>query len=104
VPPPAWSGATSTRCFRRCRSAYSRDFEREADLDAVALLRANGLSPALMAELFERLERQRQAMKAAKPASGAEADDGFGGDLLGIAFASHPADAERVQAFRDAAH
>lgn len=83
------------------QSAYSRDFEREADLDSIALLRANDLSPALMAELFERLSQQREASKAAKAASGADA--GASAELLGIAFASHPDDAERIQAFRDAA-
>jgi Zn-dependent protease with chaperone function len=76
------------------QSAYSRDFEREADDDAIALLRANGLSPAVMVELFERLARSRAAADA-KAANGA-----FD---LGIALASHPADAERMQRFRDAA-
>lgn len=76
------------------QSAYSRGFEREADDDAIRLLRANGLSPAVMVELFERLRATRQAghEDAAK--------DGFD---LGIALASHPADAERTQHFRDAA-
>ena len=75
------------------QSAYSRDFEREADDDAVALLRANGISPAVMVELFERLGASRA------PASA----DTKGGFDLGIALASHPADAERMQRFRDAA-
>ena len=75
------------------QSAYSRDFEREADDDAITLLRANGLSPAVMIELFERLAGSR-------PAGGA----GEGGAFdLGIALASHPADAERVRRFRAAA-
>jgi len=83
------------------QNAYSRDFEREADLDAIALLRANGLSPAVMAELFERLAAKRAAV--AKAASGVAGKGGlFDGDL-GIAFASHPDDAERIQRFRDAA-
>ena len=77
------------------QSAYSRDFEREADDDAITLLRANGLSPALMAELFERL-------RAGRPA-GDEEQAGRGAFDLGIALASHPADAERMQHFRDAA-
>jgi Zn-dependent protease with chaperone function len=86
------------------QSAYSRGFEREADLDAIDLLRANGLSPALMAELFERLGQQRAATRgAARAASGSDAGEGFGGDLLGISFASHPADVERIRAFREAA-
>jgi Zn-dependent protease with chaperone function len=74
------------------QSAYSRDFEREADDEAIALLRANGLSPAVMVELFERLARSRKT----------EPGRGTGFDL-GIALASHPADAERMQRFRDAA-
>lgn len=73
------------------QSAYSRDFEREADQESIALLRANGLSPALMAELFERLAQRRAA------------DRGPDSGPLGIAIASHPDDAERVRAFHEAA-
>ena len=76
------------------QSAYSRDFEREADDDAVSLLRANGLSPVVMVELFQRLAARRAAPGAA---------DKGGAFDLGIALASHPADAERVQRFREAA-
>jgi predicted Zn-dependent protease len=67
--------------------AYSRDFEREADGEAIAVLRANGLSPALMATVFERLH----------------AEHAQHGVDLGIALASHPADAERIARFRAAA-
>ncbi|HEY1393557.1 MAG TPA: M48 family metallopeptidase [Methylibium sp.] len=75
---------------------YSRDFEREADDEAIAVLRANGQSPALMVELFEALERQRKAK--------ADKDGGEGlAQRLGIALSTHPADAERMQRFRDAA-
>lgn len=73
------------------QAAYSRDFEREADGDAIALLRAGGVSPAVMVELFERL--------AARRGTAGEA----GGFELGIALASHPADVERMQRFRHAA-
>jgi Zn-dependent protease with chaperone function len=79
------------------QSAYSREFEREADDDAVALLRANGMSPTVMIELFERLQKQRNADAADQDGKGVNAFD------LGIALASHPADAERIQRFRDAA-
>jgi len=80
------------------QSAYSRDFEREADDDAITLLRANGQSPAVMTELFERLAAQR-------PTAGrTDQKDSAGADFdLGIALASHPADAERMRRFRDAA-
>lgn len=67
---------------------YSRDFEREADEHAVQMLRADGLSPEVMVVLFERLASARPG--------GAHGD-------LGIALASHPADAERIRLFRDAA-
>ncbi len=73
------------------QNAYSRDFEREADADAITLLRAAGVSPAVMVELFERLAAQRAAV-----------GDRPGPDL-GIALASHPADAERIARFREAA-
>ena len=73
------------------QSAYSRDFEREADDDLIALLRANGISPAVMAVLFERLAEHRQAQREAT---------GFD---LGIALASQPADEQRIQRFREAA-
>ena len=73
------------------QNAYSRDFEREADADAIALLRAAGVSPVVMVELFERLAAQRGAAR-----------DRPGPDL-GIALASHPADAERIARFREAA-
>ena len=76
------------------QSAYSRDFEREADDDAIQFLRANGLSPAVMLELFARLGEQRAAKSTEPPAQ----RKGFD---LGIALASHPADAERVQRFLD---
>jgi len=87
------------------QNAYSRDFEREADLDAIAMLRANGLSPAVMAEMFERLAAKRAALAQAQAqaASGAAGKGGLLSGDLGIAFASHPDDAERIQRFRDAA-
>lgn len=74
--------------------AYSRDFEREADDDAIAFLRANRIPPRVMVTLFERLTRS-----AVSAASGAPGSD----DALGIAFRSHPADAERIRHFQTAA-
>ena len=76
------------------QNAYSRDFEREADEDAITLLRASGISPVVMVELFERLEASRPAP---------DADTQRGGFDLGIALASHPLDTERMRRFRDAA-
>ncbi|WP_336493096.1 M48 family metalloprotease, partial [Methylobacterium nigriterrae] len=37
---------------------YSRDAEREADDYAIAMLKANGVSPAALASAFEKLERK----------------------------------------------
>jgi Zn-dependent protease with chaperone function len=70
---------------------YSRELEREADGEAIALLHAAGRDPAAMLRFFERVAQWRAAQ------DGAEADP------FGIAFSSHPADAERTKRFREAA-
>lgn len=74
--------------------AYSRDAEREADAESVRLLRAAGLSPAVMVEFFERARAWRAGPEGRRLGAGAD---------LGIAFSSHPADAERIDYFRNAA-
>lgn len=71
-------------------SAYSRDFEREADAWGADLLQRAGRSPALLAEMLERLE---QAHRPDAAASG-----GGWGDYL----SSHPATAERVERLKRA--
>jgi Zn-dependent protease with chaperone function len=48
--------------------AYSRDFEREADDDAITVLRANGIRPSVMATLFEQLQAHRRAEDGRKMA------------------------------------
>jgi len=79
------------------QQSYSRDAEREADAYSAVVLKAAGLSPVVMVGFFEK-------MNATRSASGrsADADRGSTG-LLGIAIASHPADAERIAFFRAAA-
>jgi Zn-dependent protease with chaperone function len=78
---PVWIGQAS----------YSRDAEQEADAAAVQILLAAERSPRLMVTLFERLEAsQKKNQAGAKPG------------WLGIAFASHPSDAQRVRFFLDA--
>ncbi len=77
--------------------AYSRDAEREADDEAIAVLRASGISPLVMVKLFTALRADAQR---ASDSPGAR--DTSGG-LLGIAFSSHPSDAERTQRFEKAA-
>ncbi len=111
------------------QASYSREAEREADLEAVRILKAAAISPAVMVTLFEKLEEKRQKSSddSKKPKDSRSADkqspvspeteeniasktDGDNADespqtdsWLGIAFASHPSDAERIRFFRDAA-
>ncbi|HEV8689104.1 MAG TPA: M48 family metallopeptidase [Ideonella sp.] len=73
------------------QQAYARDFEREADQEAISVLRANGQSPERMVLLFERLGQWRQKQGAQDMTA------------LPIAVADHPADAERMRVFREAA-
>ena len=80
-------------------AGYSREAEREADADAVRLLKAASISPEVMVTLFDKLDQARRK-KAADPAP---ATGKAQGHWLGIAFSSHPTDAARVQFFRGAA-
>lgn len=94
------------------QASYSRDAEREADQEAVRILKAAGISPAVMVTLFEKIAAQKsEAAKSGKAGkSGEPVDASPPGDKLpdqesglGIAFASHPADAERIRFFQEAA-
>lgn len=67
--------------------AYSRDAEREADAESVRVMRAAGISPRVMVRFFDMLASKKLGTSRG-PA---------------IAFASHPADAERVAFFMRAA-
>lgn len=73
--------------------AYSRDAEREADAESVRMMKAAGIRPDAMVEFFERAERWRQSEEGRKLGAGVD---------IGIAFSSHPADAERIAYFRGA--
>lgn len=77
------------------QQSYSRDAEREADAHSAAVLRAAGISPAVMVRFFEEMASVRRAKEGAGDTNDASA--------LGIAIASHPADAERIKFFRSAA-
>ena len=79
------------------QQSYSRDAEREADAYSAVVLKAAGISPAVMVGFFEKMNATRSATGRS-----ADADRGSTG-LLGIAIASHPADAERMAFFRAAA-
>ena len=78
------------------QASYSREAEREADAEAVRTLRAAGISPLVMVRLFEELERDRTKNRASQEPAAQDA-------RLGIAFASHPSDSERIRFFREAA-
>ncbi len=89
------------------QASYSRDAEREADAYCAAFLKAAGLSPGLMVGLFEKLGAARAQRNA--PAGEGRDDPNrrttpeASPSWLGIAFASHPADRERIEFFRAAA-
>jgi Zn-dependent protease with chaperone function len=83
------------------QASYSRDAERDADAEAVRILQAASISPAVMVTLFDKLAQRDRAHDTPDGADSGRADRQS--SWLGIAFASHPADAERVQYFRQAA-
>jgi Zn-dependent protease with chaperone function len=95
------------------QAAYTRDAEREADAEAARFLKDAGISPAVMVTFFEKIaargERKETSKADAKddPKPDPAARPGESGrrspSWLGIAIASHPADAERIRFFRDAA-
>ncbi|HEV7913158.1 MAG TPA: M48 family metallopeptidase [Albitalea sp.] len=89
---PVWLG----------QAAYSRDAEREADAEAVRVLKAAGLSPLAMVRFFETMARPG-AGKAGKTPNDATDGERRDASWLGIAIASHPADDERMRFFRQAA-
>ena len=76
------------------QASYSRAFEHEADVDAVRLMRADGLSPAVMARFF---------VKVRQPLPGSQAASAPQLPHMPLALASHPADEERIEFFEAAA-
>lgn len=95
------------------QASYSRQAEQEADAMAVDVLRHAGLSPTVMVTMFDKLgawrvrkaqeERGKSPGPDTQPSKATQESGGDALDWLGIAFASHPADAQRVQFFQDAA-
>ena len=71
------------------QSSYSREFETEADNYAFALLKRNGVSPQVFADMLRRLEASEPRV----------ANEGGVGRYL----ASHPATAERIRRAEEAA-
>jgi len=70
------------------QARYSRDHERAADAYGARMLQANGMSPALLADMLEKLEASHGDGEA----------DQAGADYL----SSHPATRERIRALRGA--
>lgn len=108
-----YSGVLATVPLWLGQAHYSREAEREADAYAATVLRDGGLSPALMIRLFERFalfkrcgdellqpEPAETEVVCAEPATPEQPQQGR---LWGLGFASHPADADRISFFRDAA-
>lgn len=83
------------------QASYSRDAEREADAEAVRILRAAAISPDVMVTLFDKLDEKRRQTEA--KIAGGEDKGSEPGSWLGMAFASHPPDADRVRYFKEAA-
>jgi Zn-dependent protease with chaperone function len=78
------------------QARYSREAEHQADVYSVQVLKAAHIAPSVMVTLFDKLAQQRDKKKSK---AGQEPSD----TLLGIAFASHPTDAERIAFFQQAA-
>jgi Zn-dependent protease with chaperone function len=82
------------------QASYSRDAEKQADAEAVHILKAAGISPGVMVTLFEKLAAKNDPSATDKKGFEAAAAQS---SWLGIAFASHPSDADRVAYFKQAA-
>ncbi|MES2400292.1 MAG: M48 family metallopeptidase [Pseudomonadota bacterium] len=87
------------------QASYSRQAEYEADVEAVRILRAARISPGVMVKLFDRLAEKKRAPEPGEKGNnvGSERDAQSPDSWLGIAFASHPADADRIRYFQEAA-
>ena len=83
------------------QSAYSREFERQADAFAVAELQRLDINSEVLAQALEQLERSHKERSDAEP-SGTEQNDetiGMRRRLLEY-LASHPITADRIAAIR----
>lgn len=77
--------------------AYSRDLEREADDAAIVFMHRNHIRPSVMRVFFQRIKDEAQRKAHADASAADDADK-----RIGIAFSSHPADAERLAHFTSA--
>jgi Zn-dependent protease with chaperone function len=100
------SGFLATVPATLATQAYSRDAERQADAQAAAMLHASGISPAVMATFFERLEALDQrhgsagSGEAPSPPDEHDEEEGLSASLP-ISISSHPDHAERIEFFRN---
>ena len=90
--------------------AYSRDHEREADLESLRFMRAARVSPLVMVKFFEAVRAEQAAKARAKNGTSTESATDAKRETktrktpLGISIiSSHPADEERMRLFREAA-
>ncbi len=81
-------------------SHYSRDAERESDDYAAAMLKANGKSPKVLADMLRRMDHAYRAEQ--KKAGDAASAAGKTRDLSDY-FSSHPGTAERIARLEAAA-
>ncbi|AOW14274.1 hypothetical protein LPB72_04085 [Hydrogenophaga crassostreae] len=103
------SGFLATVPATLATQAYSRDAERQSDAQAAAMLHASGLSPAVMATFFERLQAKAERGESAESGvrgDSAEPESDQGGQdegraSLPISISSHPDHAERIGFFRN---
>jgi Zn-dependent protease with chaperone function len=86
------------------QASYSREAEKEADAFSVDMLKAAKISPMVMVTLFEKLVQNRANDKQKNSVDQEKSKDkNSDNSWLGIAFSSHPADAERIAFFKHAA-
>ena len=78
------------------QAKYSRDFEREADAFAADLLVAEGIKPAKLADLLERIDASQRGTSSS---SSDTSETSQGSSLLDYA-SSHPATSERLDYLR----
>jgi Zn-dependent protease with chaperone function len=92
------------------QAKYSRDFEREADAYAADLLRRNGITPSVLADLLERMEAVERSERGGRlqpdqePGRPPDSGEGVGAPSTPTRVApyvsSHPATAERLDYLR----
>lgn len=88
------------------QAKYSRDFEREADAFAADLLVAQGIKPARLADLLERIDASQRSKSSSSSSSSssstsdAPAPESPQGSSLLDYTSSHPATSERLDYLR----